>query len=177
MRLPEHRIEEIPSKDKTRYALNFIKLDVEKQRLLASDGKMMAVVPLEKTDNDPDDKTGPLTVEAIKAARKRQNRQGDGTHYLLANGDQRLPKSGLTFDRPEEVTFPDFDAVDVKRPDGPCTIALDAELLFRLAKAISSRKDDLRVKLHVRNRESAIYIESVDFGEGAHGVLMPIIIK
>lgn len=171
MKLPNTEIEmAIASRDIRDY-LNHAHLDVEKKLLIASDGNILAVVPVEV---DEEDTTGPVTVDAIKAARKAAGKKADAT--IIANGEQRIPAAGLTMDRPDVGGYPNVDRIlSANRPLGP-SICLNPALLWDVARAVmpaNAKHQAIRIFLPETSQQ-AMRVES--FGDtGATGVIMPVL--
>ena len=179
-------VENVCSKDKNRTMLVQPWLDVEQSRLLACDGFVLAVVPVEL---DPDDTTGPVPVDALKLARK--NRGGDDfTHEIVAsNGTASVEVGGQssTFRREDVAAYPDVDQVinDATKHlevGSEPTITIDAQKLYDLAKAIcvpggAYGSKMLAVKLYVTEKNRAVYVKPNKNGtdNSAYGVIMPVL--
>jgi hypothetical protein len=170
MKLPNTEIERAAAVKDIRRCLNHVHLDVENECVVACAGSSLAVVPVEVDEGDT---TGPITKDAIKAARKTP-KQGEAT--ILANGSLRIPLAGVTLDRPtDDGAFPDYQRVMVKDNDRP-TIALDAELLVELSRALNRRDaKNGGVRLHLpRYSHDNIKVEPMWGPAGAVGVLCPM---
>jgi hypothetical protein len=155
--------------------LNHAHLDVEKKLLIASDGKILAVVPVEV---DEEDTTGPVTVDAIKAARKAARKaagkKADAT--IIANGEQRIPAAGLTMDRPDVGGYPNVDRIlSGVRPLGP-SICLNPAQLWDVARAVMpSNTKHYAIRLFLpETSQQAMRVESLS-DTGATGVIMPVL--
>lgn len=167
MKLPNTEIERAAADGDIRAYLNHVHLDVEGKCVVASDGMVLAMVPVEV---DEEDTTGPITKDAIKHARKGA-KKAEAT--ILANGSLRMPLAGVTLDRPTgEGTFPDYRRVLVTDEDLP-TICLDADLLSDLASAMNRRDaKNNGVRLHLpRTSDSNIKVEPMWGPPGAVGVM------
>ena len=74
--------------------------------------------------------------------------------------------------------FPNWQAIvdHAPKPEGKPTIRLDAELLLRLAKAITkkTRNDQYVVDLWIADRDHAVYVGGDD---EAYGLIMPVRVK
>ena len=132
-----HQVDAIVSKDTARIALCQAHLDVERKRLEAVDGHMAVSTPVEI---EPGDVSGPVSVDALKAARKAAGK--GATASIHCNGSLAVP-SGPTFPRPDlqGIKFPSLPAVvpTIKPGDpGTFTINFNVEYLHRLAKAIGT---------------------------------------
>lgn len=164
------------SKDATRPILQqaYLKGD----RLVATNGRSLAVIPVEREDGDTD---GFISPAALKAARKLAKRRDAVS--IKANGCLALA-DGTQLPRTEPGQFPNYEQVIPKTPEEShkITLALDAKMLLDLAQALGSDK----VKLCITGGDTVQPIlvsplEQNRFGaalgkakEGAFGVLMPI---
>lgn len=127
-------------------AMTGVRLDPARGRMVATNGRILAVVPCEaQPDSEAEDiaKARPVTVPAsvIKAARK-----GIGKHLpplLDVNGKVRARTAdGWMESEPLEDEYPDFDACFPKAKDrkGALVVRLDAALLKALADALGAER-------------------------------------
>ena len=123
-------IERAASTDDTRPQLAHPVLAGE--RLVATNGHILAVVPVVRDEADTD---GPVPAEAFKAARKHP--APGGAAVVIANGDVRVPFAGLSLTRPEAGTFPDWQRVVPTRAV-VFSVGIDARLLLALAQAVGA---------------------------------------
>lgn len=102
---PKIKPEVFASKDETRTHLLHVHLDREEKKLVATDGHRLIVTPVDDVDADHE---GPVTAEALVAARKvaRQTKEP----WLGANGMLAL-QNGTTFARPKPEPFPPWQRV------------------------------------------------------------------
>lgn len=161
----------------TRYALTAVKLDVEGKRLVATDGKMLAIIPCEPGDGDV---SGLIPADAFKSVR-RSPKALPGR--ILANGVAKVTgKAGEeTFPR-TEGTFPDFTQVLRPKDFGGelARVMLDADALATIAHAIG--EDGCVMLVLPTNPASAMRVfplaqrgrGEASFTADARGVLMPI---
>jgi len=172
MRLSNHKIEKAVAnpKHEVRGMLTQPYLDVEHERIIASDGHIAAIVPVELLD--PDDVSGYLSTEAIVAARKANRKQPE----LTANGSI-VVKDGPQYQRPDLGKFPDIDRFVKKPPSRKPDIVFDAELLYRLIQALSDTKSKrVRIWLPKDGQSDSIIVEpaaATSTVPGAYGALMP----
>lgn len=136
--------------------------DSEKSRLIATDGKIMAIVPAEKEDGDVSGYVSPLSIKEYRRAAKKS--------FVTLQCNSSLKIGGMTLERPtvENMgTFPNVEQVIPKDDtDVTVTIVLNAELLATLAAALGSEI----VTLKIRKPEMAI---SVSTAKGK-GLIMPV---
>lgn len=174
MRLPESKIESAASQLESRYMLRAVKFDAEGKRMLATDGHILAIVPVETNDNDC---TGVLSLETIAAARLAQKQSKSIPINLHVNGKATIEAPGeIKIEHPlMEGKFPKCDEV-VPKFEGPCTIAFNVDLLLRLADALKQKETGKHIKprivqLWIKDRESTVLVK-IRGSEGI-GVIMP----
>ena len=172
MRINKHsKIESVCSDDKSRPSIQNAWLDAEKGRIIATNGKIMAIVEI---TTDEGDVTGPITPDAIKAARKEARRS---ELSIQANGSLVLP-SGVSLPRPsvgeEFGQVPPFPNCDAVWPSDANPIVfqvgLDAELLLKLALALS-KDGEAKVRLKFTSSDEVIQVTGTN--RLAKGLLMP----
>ncbi len=176
-------IERIVCTDVTRPHLTSVYLDTAKRRVCATNGHMLAIVPTREINAHDTD--GPVTPDAIKAARKRDLLKVTADVDIVANGSLVLA-NGTSMPRPEPVKFPPVDQVipsyradDKGDHEAPptVTVSFNVNYLLDLARAIGAHKGSATVTLTFpmpnaeRGMLDPIVVEGGD--EGAIGVLMP----
>ena len=174
MKLNNHQIELAAATQKdVRFYLRAPVLDTTDERepkLVATDGHILAVVPIELDDGDT---AGPVYADALKASRKTK----EGT--LLANGSLQIP-GGAEFPRPENGHFPDWRRI-IPEHDAIADICLDAQQIINLAKAICDVKgnNQRHIKFYFQKTKDGavdsdrpVYVESAD--ATGYGVIMPV---
>jgi len=172
MKLPNTKIESVVSDDKSREVITHVYLDAEGKRLVACNGFVLAVNPVEVEDRDT---SGLISVDAIKLARKTAPKRVEP--HVLANGDLRVPLASATLDRPEGK-YPDFNQVIpvVNTENTSPTLVIDAKLLYELSKALC--EDGNRVALWVNPVTTGpIYVKPTGQfmkESGNYGVIMPV---
>lgn len=176
MKIPTNaKLENCVSHDKHRAVLANIHIDTEANLAVATDGRMMALVPIELDELDT---TGPLPPDALQAARKLAKKNNHSDCLLMCNGDIRL-SNGVSMPRPttggvdgELPPYPKYQQV-VPDKDRPVkfAIAFNAALLADLAGALGCEI----VTLQFRDELSPIVVLPSEAGSvaGAKGVLMP----
>ncbi len=167
------KIEGIVSSDVSRPHISAMHLDAAKRVLVATNGHMLASVPVTV---DTDDHAGPVTVEALKAARKSA---GKGDPILLVNGAQQIP-GGASFPRPSGFTFPPYEAILPKYKrgdDGTLTIGLNASYLRALADAIGAKDGNIAITINLKDPAHDPFVVTCDADPRAIGVLMPVRLK
>jgi DNA polymerase III sliding clamp (beta) subunit (PCNA family) len=175
MRLPEAKIELAASNEESRYTLRAVQINKETKQAIATNGHILAVVPCEMSDEDH---TGLISPDSIKQIRAMQKRSKGVPVNVLVNG--KATATGTNEKAEFELVVGQFPRVDAVIPkgegyEGECTIALNADLLLQLAKAIGARNYNGQhiVKLWVKDRSSSVLVktsENVD----AVGVIMPV---
>jgi len=163
--LKEHKIEKALQKEtgtrfQTEYAL------LEDGNLVATNGRILAVVPVEVDDADTN---GLVSKEALVQARKGISKGGLCT--IGCNSGLHLERQGMTLERPFQEsadTFPSWKSVV---PSGDATVrkvTISAKLLHDLANALASDA----VTLHLQEEDFRAILVT---GENdATGVIMPL---
>lgn len=178
MKFPtECKIESATSTDKHRWTMNdpFLDCTPEQPIMVATDGYIMAVVPVEATKEEQ----GFLTATALKAARKLA-RKSD-TAELTCNGSFTLT-DGSTLPRPTEHSegkgpFIQYQNVlnSVVRPDRPSIvrIGLNAALLMRLAEALGTEE----LVLDIETSNTCVLVTPLNATDTRKGLIMPMKVK
>ena len=147
-------------------------------RLVAGDGFIIAVVPVVHQNDDE----GPIPVEAIKEARRKQKATKSAEAFLVADGGVvhcPFQEEPHLYERPEGK-FPHVDKIKPDFHRGPVvSITLDVSLLARLAKALTedAPKGTSPVTLTFNPENDAIVlVEPMYAGAhlGRYGLLAPI---
>lgn len=164
MKAPKTKLENVCEKARkgARPYLTAPYLDVAKARLIATNGHALVLHPV---GIDEGDTSGHVPLEALKAARAKR---ADGVISLNGNATA----GGVQYPRPDLGQYPDVDRVIPAKPDTPPTVIFDAELLLKLAQAMTDRKAIVRVWVG-KEPGDALYIEAMHAPEGVVGVLMP----
>lgn len=137
------RLEKACASGPGRYSMESAFLDTEDEgapKLVATDGRILAVVPLDPEEVEEGETSGPVTVEALREARKPARRLPNGLGArIVANGGLEIgrPQEPVTLPRPEGGEFPRWRAV-VKDNSGGFRVAFNPRILLALAEAIGS---------------------------------------
>ncbi len=137
-------------------------MDVEKSRLIATNGKIMAIVPCIPEEGDVSGYVSPASIkEYRKAARKS---------YVTLQANGALKIDGTTFERPtveNKGTFPNVDQVIPKDEEGvTMTIGIDAALLYTLSQALGFDQ----VTLKIRGPQDVVMVST----SKGQGLIMPV---
>ena len=174
----------------SRYAMQapWLSRGLGKAALMATNGKVLAVVPVDSADEDTE---GSVPVEAIEAYRKKE---GSG---IALNGTARVMPSGAEFRR-MDVTPPDAAAIvkcSARDRVGFQDLCLDAGELERLFAALGRAKGTTGVMLRIATQADGTIDESAPVfvhpmgedlmvsenpaldGSEAFGLIMPIASK
>jgi hypothetical protein len=145
----DKKIELCVCKDITRDHLAHPMLDVERKRLVATNGNVLVSIPVELEEGC--DISGPVPVDAIKAGRKTV-KAGDDFTVLVHQERVEVPAApGMPrFKRDHEIAscFPKAKQVDTVIPNGKghtVVIGIDARLLLDVAQALGSNIVELRI--------------------------------
>lgn len=169
----KYKIEEAASKDKTRFAINAVRIEKTETGALAiaTDGRMMAIVPVEL---EGEDKTAVnLKCEALAVARKEASKNSPCRIEL--NGAAKISgKHGEQTFPYVDASFPNWAQVIPKAYEKSIKIAFDAKLLLSLWKALGGEAaNSNKVIIEVcTSEENRPYLVTTD-GDG-RGILMPV---
>jgi hypothetical protein len=192
MKIPAGRIEDLCSESGQERVIEECRLERSKDAnepgigwLIATNGKALGVVQVDLVD---DDTNGPVSVDAIKMARKQSKRIRELANLLTVNSVAKvLTKTGIVeMSRTAypDRSFPNVDAVMPKKEEADVVLHLDAKLLYTLAEAIG---DDSvyhhQVSLYLKTEKgkdggprtvsSGIYVEQDINKPTGFGVIMP----
>ena len=180
MKLPSNKIESVASNQESRYCLRAVQLDVEKKRIMATDGHILAIVPCEVDAEDHSALIGLDTVKSLRAMQKRSKVHGTSIPVQIrTNGKITATAMGESAEfAVAEGRFPNVDMI-VKEVEGPPTVSLSVELLYKLAEALHSNSigssNPGHVSLWVKDASSAVVVKSTQSEDkGAVGVIMPV---
>jgi len=138
-------------------------------RAIATDGKILAVVPVELQHEDTGTR---IAIKALKESRKAGGSKAEHAFVSLGNAAS-IATGGAHYPVTQHVPPRMAGIVPERgRPDG-MKIRLDASLLLRLAKALGSQND--RVLLEISGENDVIIVRPM--GENcdeAFGLLMPV---
>lgn len=134
--------------------------------LVASDGRVIAVVPV--IERDEGDTDGYISVEALAAARKASGHWRGRDAVVLANSELTVPGAGVKMLRPKESEYPNWAAVLPDKGRGKLRIGLNAKLLHNLADALGSEV----LWLEISEPGNVV---RVDGQRGAYGAIMPVV--
>ena len=133
------------SADTTRPNLQNLHLDVEKKKLIATNGHVMAVVPITDLDKSPGpcakDTTGFVAPAVLKQARKVTPKEFG--YMIVSAGKEHVFVDKSTMPRTDAggAQFPPWEQVvpSYKEGDeGTITIGISAKYLLDMAKAIGA---------------------------------------
>ena len=170
----KYEIELAASKDECRQVITNVQLDKKNNCLIATDGKILAIVPVE---TDIDDISGPVSPEAFKNARKgvSKKQREDNAEINIACKQKELKVYGkndvTTMQRPNmNLNYPNYKQI-IPRNEATIKIIFNPEYLLRIAKAIGSSES---VTLEIVDELSPITVYPNQKGNDAFGILMPL---
>lgn len=168
------KLELCAAKVDARYAMKNLYLETDGPngpRLCATDGRTLAVVPVELEEGD---EAGLVSVDALKIARQGA---GHGKARIECNKSLRAwgKRGPLTFERPSEGNFPDIRAPDLlsteEAPKG-LKIRLNAKLLYNIAQAFGADEVELTIPT---DKDKPVFVRGLMQAiPDAVGLLMPI---
>jgi hypothetical protein len=139
-------------------------------RAIATDGKILAVVPCELQHEDTGNR---IAIKALKESRKAGGSKAEHafigleTSHSVATGGAQYPVCQYAPPHMAHIV------PDENRAPAIAKIRLDASLLLRLAKALGSQND--RVLLEISGEGDVIIVRPM--GENCHeafGLIMPV---
>ena len=168
MKCPQGKIYKVVSESDSRPTLKQVYFDDEKKALVAADGFMMAVVPVDASDNDVG---GLVDPDVLKLARKR----GSG-ELVLDEKYITISGTGWRVDRGQD-DYPDCKAVleqcKTNADKAAPVLVLSAERLYKLAQAICDTSW-LGVKIFLPRTSTGAIEVRPEVETGARGILMPM---
>lgn len=184
MKVPNAVIENAASKDAHNgHSMEHVLL--RNGRLVATDGHILASVPVETCESDKD---GLVPAEALSRARSAAKTmatakwidagQRRGAVYVNAPASGSVsvicPLFQFKVQRPVGQ-FPNYETALPKAPQGtPPTVILDLGQLQTLARAIGAEQNGkLALRLWVTDASKAVWVEPFE-RSGAFGVIMPL---
>jgi hypothetical protein len=174
---PSFRPELVVSKDPTRPHIGHVYLERDATVatsgvVVATDGHALVCIPVAVSPADTD---GQVSADALAAARKTAPKGAD--MELTATDDRELA-GGIERKRPAKMAFPPHRQVtpNVATMERPVTIALNAEYLLAIAKAIGAAdkkgNKGVEITFDAADPLSPIIVQDDSAGD-AYGVLMP----
>ena len=128
----KYKPEMVASADKDRHAITTPVL--EGKNIVATDGRRLIAVPIERDDGDVD---GPIPGAVLEAARKAG--KALGCHAVLAREKElEVVLGGGKFPRPERTQFPDWTQLVPGKDRPEIVLSIDPELLCGLARAMGA---------------------------------------
>lgn len=157
------------TKEAGRYAMHALRL--EGNRLVATNGRALAVITVEREKDDTD---GLIPADAVQSAVKMGAKDTDA--QIEADGELvvRDATKEFRFDRPDGE-FPKWAAVvPTGKPIATSEIRFNAKLLLALAQSIGAEKDApcVRIEFRGEGKPMKVFVDGGD--DSAFGVLMPI---
>lgn len=158
------KVEKLVSKKIEERILSAPWLDIDRGVLLSSPGQSCVMIPVEV---EPDDLSGPVPIEAVKAARKIKGAE-------IKCGEQYCVVEGVAYPRSNQWSaFPPVERL-MTTPEHYIEISLNARLLVELAAACGTEVVRLRI---ARDDERAPFVvvphPSEPHVDGAMGALLP----
>jgi DNA polymerase III sliding clamp (beta) subunit (PCNA family) len=157
--------------------LRELHLDVEGKNLVATDGHRIIVIPV---DVERGDKSGPITEDAMRAARGHEDK-GTDLARIEAKRELRtgINGKGPKFLRPKsDVSFPVYKNV-IKQPKGQTvTFGVNPQYLLDCAKAMGVENVRVTVVLEAKHEHSLnpLFVRSLDANKSdGLCVVMPVL--
>jgi DNA polymerase III sliding clamp (beta) subunit (PCNA family) len=178
MKMPKCKIELCHGKRDTRWVINEAYLDVDNERVLATNGHMAAVIPVKVTDADM---SGPISDEALKMARNGVRKSATKVDIDASSPSSLVLLNGVTLPRAAlgELRFPDIDKVTPPRT--AMRISFNPAYLTALAHALPGAEHGITLYFQGSDDwldpHGAIRVEPYNAdakNNGAYGILMPL---
>lgn len=180
MKIPKTcKLEKVVTKDASREALLSILIESKdgQTNAVATDGRKMAVVPVELSDEDEIDGQKLMTPKALIEARKQAKRADKST--IGVNGAAMMP-DGQVYPWQKDVNYPNWRAVMPDKVGGTHyqTVSFNAKYLFELAQAIGCPNDNVQLQIETNPATGQIDPSAPFIIEekttGGKGILMPM---
>tara|TARA_Y100000310_G_scaffold157334_1_gene156707 strand:+ start:661 stop:1203 length:543 start_codon:yes stop_codon:yes gene_type:complete len=177
MKIPKTcKLEKVVSKDESREALLSILIESKdgQTNAVATDGRRMAVVPIEIADEDQLDGQKLMFPKALIEARKQAKQAKESTIGL--NGAAMMP-NGEIYPIRTDLKYPNWRQVVPPNDNPRQTISFNAKYLFELAQAIGCPNDNVKLQIETNSAtgqidpRAALIIEEKT--TGGKGILMP----
>lgn len=173
----QYKILSAAASEEYRYMTSGVKFEKDPGRLIATNGRIMVVVPVEDTDGDVD---GIISPDAMKLAGKG-GKKGETTIASLDSVARVFLKEG-TADFPHlEANFPDWEVVQPKASTTDLNITLSGAYLKDIVDALGTAGDDLdgvkfqfKLKKGQIDDNAPVRVEAASPLNGAYGCIMPI---
>ena len=178
MKIPKNcKLEKVVSKDESREALLSILIESKdgQTNAVATDGRRMAIVPIEIADEDQLDGQKLMTPKALIEARKQAKKAKESTIGL--NGAAMMP-NGEVYPLRTDLKYPLWQNVVPPNDNPRQTISFNAKFLYELAQAIGCPNDCVQLQIETNpatgqidpNRPFIIEEKTT----GGKGILMPM---
>lgn len=159
------RLQHAASKDTTRY--NICGVYFDEKNAVATDGCLMAILPVSSCDQDAKLPTGKIVKFPATLKDKNQiNLEVNETGINLSS-----PADSIELI--ENAQFPDYNQVIPDESKSDFAVVIDAAKLLRLAQALGELPKKAFVKLHFNSKEPGMAIRVTVSTGKAFGVLMP----
>lgn len=167
----KYQIEKAAATDPTRYVLTFVHIAEDGKHLIATNGRILAMVPVEIEKSDDRGSAaipGSVLVDARKKA-KRAPESFVGLNGEFVHADSvRVPRPAAA----DVGAYVNYGKVIPKDPVIKHTVSLNPELLLELAKAIGGQKE-VTLEFQDGGGHPAIIVRSAD----AFGLIMPVQVR
>ena len=181
----KHKISEVAAREATRYAINSVlfERDDDGARLVATNGRCLAVVPVEDAE---DDVPGPISQAALRESCKKRMKSSPDAVLAVDESVVKVIGAGSTSEHQRPLgdsgaRFPDYRAV-IPKAKNPVKVTLSARHLRELIDALGVMHDDvegivLTFDLTFDGKIDSglpVRVDPVSDSNEAYGVIMPI---
>ncbi len=159
----------------TRFATDTVRFELTRDegrgRLIATDGRILAVVHGKTDEKDEPCKGASIPVEAVKlACNGKQSARADVvcglTTVATHQGDIKT-----IHPREDVLEFPDWEAAIPDPKRAIASVKIDAKRLWRLAQALGS---DGPIELEIGDDGCPALVRTLDRSDRDYGVIMPM---
>lgn len=170
-----HKIEKAAATEDTRYAIGHVLFESDDNgtRLVATNGRILAVVPVTEAEGDV---AGMVSSDTIKQACKNRTKGSPDALLHLPDEKRALAhtKAGVVeAPRPDDGSrFPSYRAVVPTGHD--LEVTLSAKYLKDLIDALGADGITLKFKTTGGRIDGPVLVTPVEDGNDAYGVIMPI---
>lgn len=174
----KYKIESASSTDVSRYILNSVRIektsvtpDGRQAQAIATDGKIMAMVPVQLEDGDKEEAI--VSPKAFATARKACGKLADARIELNGSAKVTSVEGEQSFGY-IEGNYPNWKQVQPGDYKDSLKVSLDAKLLFNLWKAIGGESaSNNRINLEIDTKNDMNPIKVTTDGDGK-GIIMRI---
>ncbi len=166
-----------PKADSGRYEMKAVRVQKDSPLgpvAIATDGRILAVVPLDPEACEALPDSAMIPASTLEAAWRAKGRHSEARVRIIDGAAVASTKAGDIAQKLADDRFPNvFPILESAQGTPTVRFGVDAALLLRLAKAIGS---DGRCILEVQDAVHPILVRAIDGQAEAYGVIMSVMI-